>query len=90
MIGTIVNTCTIIVGSIVGAAMNRGIKEKYIVYRIGIGLFGHRSQCGDQQFQQERISGAVHRIDCHRKCGRYRTEPRRTIRQPHQQTLKKQ
>ena len=29
MIGTIVNTCTIIVGSIVGAAMNRGIKEKY-------------------------------------------------------------
>ena len=29
MIGTIVNTCTIIAGSIVGAAMNRGIKEKY-------------------------------------------------------------
>ena len=29
MIGTIVNTCTIIVGSIVGAAMNQGIKEKY-------------------------------------------------------------
>ena len=29
MIGTIVNTCTIIVGSIAGAAMNRGIKEKY-------------------------------------------------------------
>ncbi len=29
MIGTIVNTCTIIVGSIVGAVMNRGIKEKY-------------------------------------------------------------
>jgi len=30
MIGTIVNTCTIIVGSIVGTAMNRGIKEKNI------------------------------------------------------------
>lgn len=29
MLGTIVNTCTIIVGSIVGAVMNRGIKEKY-------------------------------------------------------------
>lgn len=29
MIGTIVNTCTIIVGSIVGAVMNKGIKEKY-------------------------------------------------------------
>jgi len=29
MIGTIENTCTIIVGSIAGAAMNRGIKEKY-------------------------------------------------------------
>jgi len=28
MIGTIVNTCTIIVGSIVGAAKNRGIKKK--------------------------------------------------------------
>ncbi len=29
MIGTIVNTCTIIVGSIVGALMHKGIKEKY-------------------------------------------------------------
>ena len=29
MIGTIVNTCTIIVGSIVGAVMNREIKGKY-------------------------------------------------------------
>lgn len=29
MIGTIVNTCTIIIGSIAGAVMNRGIKEKY-------------------------------------------------------------
>ena len=39
MIGTIVNTCTIIAGSIVGAAMNRGIKEKYkeTIYT-GLGL----------------------------------------------------
>ena len=39
MIGTIVNTCTIIVGSIVAAAMNRGIKEKYkeTIYT-GLGL----------------------------------------------------
>lgn len=29
MIGTIVNTCTIIAGSVVGAVMHRGIKEKY-------------------------------------------------------------
>ena len=29
MIGTIVNTCTIIAGSLLGALMNRGIKEKY-------------------------------------------------------------
>ena len=29
MIGTIVNTCTIIIGSVVGAIMNQGIKEKY-------------------------------------------------------------
>lgn len=29
MIGTIVNTCAIIIGSIVGALMNKGIKEKY-------------------------------------------------------------
>lgn len=29
MIGTIVNTCTIIVGSIVGSVLHRGIKEKY-------------------------------------------------------------
>lgn len=29
MLGTVVNTCTIIVGSIIGAVMNRGIKERY-------------------------------------------------------------
>lgn len=39
MIGTIVNTCTIIVGSIVGAVLHRGIHEKYkeILYS-GLGL----------------------------------------------------
>ena len=53
MIGTIVNTCTIIVGSIVGAAMNRGIKEKYkdTLYTglglacLGIGLNAVISNC---------------------------------------------
>ena len=29
MIGTIVNTCTIIAGTIVGAILHRGIKERY-------------------------------------------------------------
>ena len=29
MIGTIINNCTIIIGSIAGAVMNRGIKDKY-------------------------------------------------------------
>ena len=29
MIGTIVNTCTILIGSIVGSLIHRGIKEKY-------------------------------------------------------------
>ena len=46
MIGTIVNTCTIIVGSIVGSVLHRGIKEKYSnalytglgLASIGIGL----------------------------------------------------
>lgn len=39
MIGTIVNTCTIIVGSLLGAWMHRGIKEKYktVLYN-GLGL----------------------------------------------------
>ena len=39
MLGTIVNTCTIIVGSVVGALLNRGIKEKYknVLYT-GLGL----------------------------------------------------
>ncbi len=39
MIGTIVNTCTIIIGSIAGAVLNRGIKEKYkdVLYT-GLGL----------------------------------------------------
>ena len=29
MTGTIVNTCAIIVGTIIGTVLNRGIKEKY-------------------------------------------------------------
>ena len=39
MIGTIVNTCTIIAGSLIGALLNRGIKEKYkeVLYT-GLGL----------------------------------------------------
>ncbi len=39
MIGTIVNTCTIIAGSILGALLNRGIKDKYkeVLYT-GLGL----------------------------------------------------
>ena len=44
MIGTIVNTCTIIVGSIVGAAMNWGIKEKYkdtLYTGLGLACLGH-------------------------------------------------
>ena len=39
MIGTIVNTCTIIVGTIVGTLLHRGIKEKYrSVLYTGLGL----------------------------------------------------
>ena len=44
MTGTIVNTCTIIVGSIVGAAMNQGIKEKYqdtLYTGLGLACLGH-------------------------------------------------
>ena len=39
MIGTIVNTCTIIAGSVLGALLHRGIKEKYkeVLYT-GLGL----------------------------------------------------
>lgn len=39
MIGTIVNTCTIIAGTLLGALLNRGIKEKYkdVLYT-GLGL----------------------------------------------------
>ena len=39
MIGTIVNTCTIIAGTIVGAVLHRGIKDKYktVLYN-GLGL----------------------------------------------------
>ena len=29
MIGTIVNTCTIVVGTLVGVALHKGIKDKY-------------------------------------------------------------
>ena len=39
MIGTIVNTCTIIAGTVLGAMLHRGIKEKYktVLYN-GLGL----------------------------------------------------
>lgn len=39
MLGTIVNTCTIILGTLVGSLLNRGIKEKYkqVLYT-GLGL----------------------------------------------------
>ena len=39
MIGTIVNTCTIIAGTLIGALLNRGIKDKYkeVLYT-GLGL----------------------------------------------------
>ena len=39
MIGTIVNTCTIIAGTIVGSVLHRGIKDKYkTVLYDGLGL----------------------------------------------------
>ena len=39
MIGTIVNTCAIVVGTVVGALLHRGIKEKYrSVFYTGLGL----------------------------------------------------
>lgn len=58
MLGTIVNTCTIIIGSIVGAVMNRGIKEKYkeTLYTglglacLGIGLNAVISNFGKSEY----------------------------------------
>jgi len=43
MIGTIVNTCTIVVGTLVGVALHKGIKEKYknVLYdALGLACFG--------------------------------------------------
>ncbi len=58
MLGTIVNTCTIIVGSIAGAVMNRGIKNKYkeTLYTalglacLGIGLNAVISNFGKSEY----------------------------------------
>lgn len=58
MLGTIVNTCTIIVGSIAGAVMNRGVKEKYkeTLYTalglacLGIGLNAVISNFGKSEY----------------------------------------
>lgn len=58
MLGTIVNTCTIIVGSIIGAVMNRGIKERYkeALYTglglacLGIGLNAVISNFGNSEY----------------------------------------
>lgn len=58
MIGTIVNTCTIIIGSIAGAVMNRGIKEEYkdTLYTglglacLGIGLNAVVSNFGKSEY----------------------------------------
>ena len=58
MLGTIVNTCTIIVCSIIGAVMNRGIKERYkeALYTglglacLGIGLNAVISNFGKSEY----------------------------------------
>lgn len=58
MTGTIVNTCTIIVGTIVGAMLSRGIKEKYksALYTglglasLAIGLRATISNLGQSQY----------------------------------------
>ena len=58
MIGTIVNTCTIIIGSIVGAIMHRGIQKKYkdTLYTvlglacIGIGLNAVVTNFGQSEY----------------------------------------
>lgn len=58
MLGTIVNTCTIIAGTIAGAVMNRGIKEKYkeTLYTglglacLGIGLNAVVSNFGKSEY----------------------------------------
>lgn len=58
MLGTIVNTCTIIMGSIIGAVMNRGIKERYkeALYTglglacLGIGLNAVISNFGKSEY----------------------------------------
>lgn len=58
MLGTIVNTCTIIVGSIIGAVMNRGINERYkeALYTglglacLGIGLNAVISNFGKSEY----------------------------------------
>ena len=58
MIGTIVNTCTIIAGGIVGALLHRGIKEKYknVLYdslglaSIAIGLNATISHLGGSEY----------------------------------------
>ncbi len=58
MIGTIINTTTIIVGSVVGSILHRGIKEKYqtVLYNglglasIGIGLNATISNLPKSQF----------------------------------------
>ena len=58
MLGTIVNTCTIIVGSIVGAVMHRAIKDKYknALYTglglvcLGIGLNAVISNFGKSEY----------------------------------------
>lgn len=58
MTGTIVNTCAIIVGSIVGCLIGRGIKEKYktVIYdglglaSLGIGLNATLSHIGESSY----------------------------------------
>ena len=58
MIGTIVNTCTIVIGTVVGAILHRGIKEKYkdTLYTvlglacIGIGLNAVISNFGKSEY----------------------------------------
>ena len=68
MLGTIVNTCTILTGSFVGSFLSRGISEKYktaLFDALGLATVGLGANAVVHNLPNTRIPGAFYCKPCH-------------------------
>lgn len=70
MLGTIVNTCCILLGSAIGSIAKRGLKPKYqeaIFTALGIATVGMGAQCRRSKHAPQLLPCTVHRQHGHRR-----------------------